>query len=271
VRADPFFLSRQQQQVFRSAFFLLLLPRTFSRPDVACARVCARACVCVCVLSGFSAAKPVRLKMRPQLVEFTRRWVEPAVDCGKSLAGRVEIPDLLPFEQYALRLRALNALGASDWSDWKRFKTLPSTAMPGPLVFLSEEVSRTDSSLTVRWRNPVSPPGAKPLRTTLRHRKKGGGGGGGDGDDWVQEAPLAAEGRSRRALEEAGTRGLGVLDVDAWTVSGLQPATEYEVEVRIENVNGAGPWVATVAGTLEEGDTEEAPPKSALENLGGGP
>ena len=41
-----FFLSRQQQQVFRSAFFLLVLPRTFFRPDVACVRACM--CVRVC-------------------------------------------------------------------------------------------------------------------------------------------------------------------------------------------------------------------------------
>lgn len=203
---------------------------------------------------GFSAAKPVQLKMRPQLVEFTRRWVEPAADCGKSLMGRVEIGDLLPSEQYAVRLRAVNAVGPSDWSDWSRFQTLPSTEVPGPLLLLSEEVARTDISLTVRWRNPAAAPGAKPTSTTLRHRKMGA-------TEWTQQAPLAAEGRSRRALEEAGSRGLGVLDVDAWTVSGLAFATEYEVEVRLENANGPGPWVATSAKTLEEGDMEPAHPK----------
>ena len=216
---------------------------------------------------GRSTAKPVRLKMRPQLVEFARRWVEPAVDCGKMLVGHVDISDLLPFEQYAVRVRALNMVGSSDWSEWKRFKTLASTETPGPATYLSEEVARTDSSLTVRWRNPAPPPGAKPLRTCLRYRKKGGSG---TEAEWTEEAPLAAEGRSRRALEEAGTRGLGVLDVDAWTLSSLLPATEYEMEVRLENANGSGPWTTITATTLEEGDTEASQP-SALSQLGGGP
>ena len=216
---------------------------------------------------GLSAAKPVRLKMRPQLVEFARRWVETAVDCGKRLVGRVDIGDLLPFEQYAIRVRALNLVGSSDWSEWERFKTLPSTETPGPPTYLSEEVARTDSSLTVRWRAPSPPPGAKTLRTCLRHRKKGESGAEAE---WTEEAPLAAEGRSRRALEEAGTRGLGVLDVDAWTLSSLQPGTEYEVGVRLENANGPGPWGTILATTLEEGDTEARQP-SALSQLGGGP
>eukprot|EP01045_Picozoa_sp_COSAG04_P013182 COSAG04_NODE_920_length_9411_cov_5.228630_4_plen_574_part_00 len=43
-------------------------------------------------------SRPVRLTMRPQLVEFRRHIVEPARSCGKSLVGRLDVTDLLPAE-----------------------------------------------------------------------------------------------------------------------------------------------------------------------------
>ena len=55
-------------------------------------------------------------------------------------------------------------------------------------------------------------------------------------------------------------RGLGVLDVDAWQLSGLQPQTQYEVQVRLANANGWGPWEGVLATTKREGEEEDTGP-----------
>jgi hypothetical protein len=61
-----------------------------------------------------------------------------------------------------------------------------------------------------------------------------------------------------------------VLDVDAWQLSGLQPQTQYEVQVRLANANGWGPWEGVLATTKREGEEEEdtGPQASGLAAMG---
>lgn len=145
---------------------------------------------------------------------------------------------------YQVRVRASNGLGDGAWSVivLSRSATVPTVPLNLALTANTggEEISAT-------WDAPSSTGGSAVTEYQLRYRETT------DDDDgsWTNETGLTATLTNQDdqfAFWNWSTR--------TYLIDGLDPETEYDVQVRAVNALGNGPWTATVkATTLEETPT----------------
>uniref|UniRef100_A0A8C4ZXH8 Sidekick cell adhesion molecule 1 n=1 Tax=Gadus morhua TaxID=8049 RepID=A0A8C4ZXH8_GADMO len=143
----------------------------------------------------------------------------------------LEIPDLTPFTQYRFRMRQANIVGSSPLSGPSRLiqtlQAAPDTP-PSNLTLLAA----TQTSLRVRW---------KPL---LDHQYNG--------------SPDAVGYRLRvRRVDGAGKEKLE--ETREASLEGLDPWTQYLVQIQAFNSIGAGPWSSGVAAHTAESVPSGAP------------
>ena len=133
-------------------------------------------------------------------------------------AGTHEFSGLVNGREYLFQVRAVNAVGRGSWSE---VGSVPGVAgPPGQPRELS--VSPGSGLAIVSWSAPGTDGGAEVSGYEVRYR----------GFEEEGEGPLA--GWSGPVLLRAGGRH--------HTVLGLVDGEDYEVQVRAQNRNGAGPW-----------------------------
>ncbi|XP_074485750.1 protein sidekick-1-like isoform X2 [Sebastes fasciatus] len=145
-------------------------------------------------------------------------------------ADTLEIPDLTPFTQYRFRIRQVNIVGSSAMSAPSRLiQTLqdaPDTH-PSNLTLLSA----TQTSLRFNWTPlPESEYNSSPETVGYRLRVWRTDGQGEDRTEDVERAGGTSE----------------------TTVEGLNPWTQYQVQIQAYNSIGPGPWSNTVAALTAE-------------------
>uniref|UniRef100_A0A7N6BWK9 Sidekick cell adhesion molecule 1a n=1 Tax=Anabas testudineus TaxID=64144 RepID=A0A7N6BWK9_ANATE len=172
------------------------------------------------------------------------RWiVEAQVEDGKEDLWRVvyqkdnqpdadmlEIPNLTPFTQYRFRMRQVNVVGSSPMSAPSRIiqtlQAAPDTH-PSDLTLLSA----TQTSLRLSWKPlPESEYHSSPDTVGYRLRVWRTNGQGEDRTEDVE-----GSGESNEA-----------------TIEGLNPWTQYQLQIQAYNSIGAGPWSSTVAAHTAE-------------------
>uniref|UniRef100_A0A4W6FWB0 Sidekick cell adhesion molecule 1 n=1 Tax=Lates calcarifer TaxID=8187 RepID=A0A4W6FWB0_LATCA len=145
-------------------------------------------------------------------------------------ADTLEIPDLTPFTQYRFRMRQVNIVGSSPMSTPSRLiqtlQAAPDTH-PSNLTLLSA----TQTSLRLSWKPlPESDYNSSPETVGYRLRVWRTDGQGEDRTEDVEGA-----GRTSEA-----------------TIEGLNPWTQYQVQIQAYNSIGPGPWSNTVAANTAE-------------------
>ncbi|CAL8330915.1 unnamed protein product [Lota lota] len=157
----------------------------------------------------------------------------------------LEIPDLTPFTQYRFRMRQVNIVGSSPLSGPSRLiqtlQAAPDTP-PSNLTLLAA----TQTSLRVRW---------KPL---LDHQYNGSPDAVG-----YRLRVRRVDGQGKEKLEEmqAGELGKAEGSREA-SLEGLDPWSQYQVQIQAFNSIGAGPWSSGVTA-----HTAEAVPSGAPVNV----
>lgn len=142
------------------------------------------------------------------------------VAAGDSLSCVVE--DLKPGTVYTFCVMPGNDVGdGPEGAASKPCHTLtaPTIAPKAPTM-----TSRTDGTLGVRWRAPAKGKHDAPLDGYIVHCRP-----------------------TEPAGHEWDTFGVDGADADSFTLSGLEPGTDYEVAVAARNAAGAGPLGATVS------------------------
>ncbi|XP_041641485.1 protein sidekick-1 [Cheilinus undulatus] len=145
-------------------------------------------------------------------------------------ADTLEIPNLNPFTQYRFRMRQVNIVGSSPMSAPSR---LIQTLQDAPDTHPSNLtlVSSTQTSLHFNWKPlPVSEFNSSPETVGFRLRVKRTDG---QGEDWTEDVEGAGE------TSEA-------------TIEGLNPWTQYQVQIQAYNSIGPGPWSNSVAAQTAE-------------------
>ncbi|KAK2817285.1 hypothetical protein Q5P01_025476 [Channa striata] len=145
-------------------------------------------------------------------------------------ANTLEIPNLTPFTQYRFRMRQVNVVGSSPMSSPSRviqtLQAAPDTH-PANLTLLSV----TETSLQFNWKPlPESEYHSSPETVGYRLRVWRTDGQGEDRTEDVQ-----------------GTGGSSEA-----TIAGLNPWTQYQVQIQAHNSIGPGPWSSNVAGHTAE-------------------
>ncbi|XP_056443232.1 protein sidekick-1 [Gadus chalcogrammus] len=149
----------------------------------------------------------------------------------------LEIPDLTPFTQYRFRMRQANIVGSSPLSGPSRLiqtlQAAPDTP-PSNLTLLAA----TQTSLRVRW---------KPL---LDHQYNGSPDAVG-----YRLRVRRADGAGKEKLEETSSSSSS----REASLEGLEPWTQYLVQIQAFNSIGAGPWSSGVAAHTAESVPSGAP------------
>uniref|UniRef100_A0AAQ4R332 Sidekick cell adhesion molecule 1a n=1 Tax=Gasterosteus aculeatus aculeatus TaxID=481459 RepID=A0AAQ4R332_GASAC len=171
------------------------------------------------------------------------RWIVEGQEGGKEEAWRVvleeknrpdadalEVPDLTPFTQYRFRMRQVNIVGSSAMSAPSRLiQTLQAAPDTHPSNFTL--LSATQTSLRFNWKPlPESEYNSSPETVGYRLRLWRTDG---QGEDRTQD------------VERAG-------GTNETTVEGLNPWTQYQVQIQAYNSIGPGPWSDTVAALTAE-------------------
>uniref|UniRef100_A0AAQ4PT27 Sidekick cell adhesion molecule 1a n=1 Tax=Gasterosteus aculeatus aculeatus TaxID=481459 RepID=A0AAQ4PT27_GASAC len=145
-------------------------------------------------------------------------------------ADALEVPDLTPFTQYRFRMRQVNIVGSSAMSAPSRLiQTLQAAPDTHPSNFTL--LSATQTSLRFNWKPlPESEYNSSPETVGYRLRLWRTDG---QGEDRTQD------------VERAG-------GTNETTVEGLNPWTQYQVQIQAYNSIGPGPWSDTVAALTAE-------------------
>ncbi|XP_060911472.1 protein sidekick-1-like isoform X1 [Labrus mixtus] len=145
-------------------------------------------------------------------------------------ADTLEIPNLTPFTQYRFRMRQVNIVGSSPMSGPSRLiqtlQAAPDTH-PSNLTLLSS----TQTSLRFNWKPlPASEYNSSPDTVGYRLRVKRT-----DGQREDRTEDVEGEGQTSEA-----------------TIGGLDPWTQYQVQIQAYNSIGSGPWSNIVAAQTAE-------------------
>ncbi|XP_059902680.1 protein sidekick-1-like [Gadus macrocephalus] len=160
----------------------------------------------------------------------------------------LEIPDLTPFTQYRFRMRQANIVGSSPLGGPSRLiqtlQAAPDTP-PSNLTLLAA----TQTSLRVRWKPLLDhqyngSPDAVGYR--LRVRRVDGA-----GKEQLEETRAAGGERGKAAGSSSSSREA--------SLEGLDPWTQYLVQIQAFNSIGAGPWSSGVAAHTAESVPSGAP------------
>ncbi|XP_023273238.1 protein sidekick-1 [Seriola lalandi dorsalis] len=145
-------------------------------------------------------------------------------------ADTLEIPDLTPFTQYRFRMRQVNIVGSSPMSAPSRLiqtlQAAPDTH-PSNLTLLSA----TQTSLRFSWK-PLTESEYNSSPETVGYRLR----------VWRTDG----QGEDRTEDME------GAVGAGEATVEGLNPWTQYHVQIQAFNSIGPGPWSNTVAASTAE-------------------
>ncbi|XP_028264625.1 protein sidekick-1-like [Parambassis ranga] len=145
-------------------------------------------------------------------------------------ADALEIPNLTPFTQYRFRLQQVNIVGSSPMSAPSRvIQTLQAAPDTHPSSL--SLVSATQTSLRLRWK-PLAESEYNSSPETVGYRLRVWRTDG-QGEDRTEDV----EGTG--AITEA-------------TIEGLNPWTQYQVQIQAFNSIGPGPWSQTVAAHTAE-------------------
>ncbi|KAJ4945194.1 hypothetical protein JOQ06_013729, partial [Pogonophryne albipinna] len=147
-------------------------------------------------------------------------------------ADSVEIPDLSPFTKYRFRMRQANIVGSSNISAPSRLiQTLQDApdSHPSNLTLLSA----TQTSLRFNWK-PLPETEFNSSPETVGYRLR------------VWRTDGQGEDRTEDVEREGGT--------SETTVEGLNPFTQYQVQIQAYNSIGSGPWSHTVAALTAESE-----------------
>ncbi|XP_033940621.1 protein sidekick-1 isoform X1 [Pseudochaenichthys georgianus] len=145
-------------------------------------------------------------------------------------ADSVEIPNLSPFTKYRFRMRQANIVGSSNISAPSRLiQTLQDApdSHPSNLTLLSA----TQTSLRFNWK-PLPETEFNSSPETVGYRLR------------VWRTDGQGEDRTEDVEREGGT--------SETTVEGLNPFTQYQVQIQAYNSIGSGPWSHTVAALTAE-------------------
>ncbi|XP_029948858.1 protein sidekick-1-like isoform X2 [Salarias fasciatus] len=145
-------------------------------------------------------------------------------------ADTLEIPDLSPFTKYRFRIQQVNIVGASPMSAPSRLiQTLQAAPdkHPSNLSLLSA----TQTSLRLSWK-PLSESEYNSSPETVGYRLR------------VWRTDGQGEDRTEDVQGTGGTAEA--------VVEGLNPWTQYQVQIQVFNSIGAGPWSDTIAARTTE-------------------
>ncbi|XP_074553803.1 protein sidekick-1-like isoform X2 [Halichoeres trimaculatus] len=160
-------------------------------------------------------------------------------------ADILEIPNLTPFTQYRFRMQQVNIVGSSPMSTPSRLiQTLqdaPDTH-PSNLTLLSSE----QTSLHFIWKPlSVSEYNSNPETVRYRLRVTRTDGQGGDRTEDME----------------------GEAETSEATIGGLNPWTQYQVQIQAYNSLGPGPWSNTVAAQTAESVPSGSPVNVSAEAM----
>ncbi|TNM85271.1 hypothetical protein fugu_007542, partial [Takifugu bimaculatus] len=161
-------------------------------------------------------------------------------------AVSLEIPDLTPFTQYRFRMRQVNIVGFSPLSPPSRLiQTLQDT--PDSYPFNLTLLSATQTSLQFSWKPlPESEYNSDPETVGYRLRV------------W------RTDGRGEDRTEDVDGTG----ETGESTVEGLNPWTQYQVQIQAYNSIGPGPWSNTAHARTAESVPSGFPVNVTAEAVG---
>uniref|UniRef100_A0A674PFT0 Sidekick cell adhesion molecule 1 n=1 Tax=Takifugu rubripes TaxID=31033 RepID=A0A674PFT0_TAKRU len=161
-------------------------------------------------------------------------------------AVSLEIPDLTPFTQYRFRMRQVNIVGFSPLSPPSRLiQTLQDT--PDSYPFNLTLLSATQTSLQFSWKPlPESEYNSDPETVGYRLRV------------W------RTDGRGEDRSEDVDGTG----ETGESTVEGLNPWTQYQVQIQAYNSIGPGPWSNTAHARTAESVPSGFPVNVTAEAVG---